>query len=328
MVDIGFRVTTRDTLTTPEYEFPEVFELARRAEEVGFDSVWAGDSLIERPRYEPLTVLSAIAAQTETVELGTACLLTPLRNPVRLAQTWTTLDNISDGRMLMGACMGTPQDLNRKQYEIMGVPHERRATVLEEGIEVMKDLWDDGHVTYTGEYFEYEDVSFSTGSERVPLEPVQDDPPVLVASNPGLHGKTDVVDPAVRRIVDVGDGWLTCCRADHPEEFERQYDAITSYAEDQGVDPDDIRVIYNLATNIGDSSEDARRSMRDYVSRYFPSYDPEVVDDMGPSGTADDIIDHIERFHELGADGFVFRFQASDRHEQMERFADEVLPSF
>lgn len=328
MVDIGFRVSTRETLTTPEYEFPHVFELAERAEEVGFDSVWAGDSLVERPRYEPLTILAAVAAMTDDVELGTACLLTPLWNPVRLAQTWTTLDNISDGRMLMGACMGTPQDLNRKQYDIVDVPHGRRATVLEEGIEVMKDLWDDGEMTYSGEYFEYEDVSFSTGSERVPLEPVQDDPPVIVASNPGLHDEPTVVDPAIRRIVDVADGWLTCCRADHPGEFEQQWNAIANYAEERGKDPDDIRVVYNLATHIGDTREGARREMQDYVTRYFPQYDPEVVDDMGPSGTADDVIDHVERFHELGVDSFVFRFEAEDRREQMERFADEVLPSF
>lgn len=328
MVDIGFRVSTREALTTPQYTFPEIFELAERAEEVGFDSVWAGDSLIERPRFEPLTVLAAVAAQTDTVELGTACLLTPLRNPVRLAQTWTTLDIISDGRMLMGACMGTPQALNREQYDIMGVPHSQRATVLEEGIEVMKELWTHGEVTYSGEYFEYDDVSFSTGNERTPLRPVQDDPPVLVASNPGLHDEPTVVDPAIRRIVDVGDGWLTCCRADHPGEFERQYNAVANYAEDQGKDPDDIRVVYNLATHIDDSRSEARDAMTEYVTRYFPQYDRDVVDDMGPSGTADDVIEHIERFHDLGVDSFVFRFEAEDRAEQMERFADEVLPSF
>lgn len=47
MVEIGFRVSTREALTTPQYKFPDIFELAVRAEEVGFDSVWAGDSLIE-----------------------------------------------------------------------------------------------------------------------------------------------------------------------------------------------------------------------------------------------------------------------------------------
>lgn len=330
MVNLGFRVSTRETLTTPAYEFPDVFDLAVRAEEVGFDSVWAGDSLIERPRFEPLTTLAAIAALTDEVELGTACMLTPLRNPVQFAQAWTTLDIISDGRMLLGACMGTPQELNRKQYELVGVPHEKRATALTEGIEVMRQLWRDGTVHYSGEYFDYddEDISFSTGIERVSFLPVQEMPPVLVASNPGLHGKTEVVHPAVRRIVDVADGWLTCCRADHPEEFEQQWDAITEYAEEQGREPDDIRVVYNLATHIGDSREEARREMKEFVSRYFPSYDPEVVDDMGPSGTADDVIEHIERFHELGVDDFVFRFEAEDRHEQMDRFAEEVLPSF
>lgn len=326
MVDIGFRVSTRETLTTPQYKFADVFDLAQRAESLGFDSVWAGDSLLDRPRFETLTTLGAIAALTDDVRLGTACMVTPLRNPIQFAQAWTTLDIISDGRMLLGACMGTPQD--HASYEAVGVPHDQRATVLTEGIEVMRQLWREGKVTYSGEHFQFEDISFESGSERVPFRPVQDDPPVIIASNPGLHGKPAVVDRAVKRIVDVGDGWLTCCRADQPEEFKQQWAAISDYAKEQGKDPDDIHVVYNLATHIADSHSEARTQMQDFVSRYFPRMNPEVVDDMGPSGTADDIIDHMERFLELGVDDFVFRFEAEDRYEQMDRFAEEVLPSF
>lgn len=326
MVDIGFRPSTRETLTTPGYAFQDVFELAQLAEEKGFDSVWAGDSLLDRPRFETLTTLAGYAALTEDVTLGTACMVTPLRNPIQFAQAWITLDIISDGRMLLGACMGTPQD--NRSYEAVGVPHKRRATVLTEGLEVMRALWRDGEVTYSGDYFEYEDIAFESGAELRPFEPVQDDPPVIIASNPSLHGNPSVVDKAVKRIVDVGDGWLTCCRADHPEEFEQQWAAIKDYAKEQGKDPDDIKVVYNLATHIADSRSEARTQMKEFVSRYFPRFDPEVVDDMGPTGTADDIIDHMERFLDLGVDDFVFRFEAEDRFEQMDKFADEVLPSF
>lgn len=327
-MQVGVNLNNREPLLTDEYTVADMVDLASGAESLGYDSVWIGDNLLERPRLEPLTSLAAMSSVTESVDLGTACMITPMRNPVQFAQAWATLDLLSDGRMLLGACMGTPTDLGKKQYETVGVPMERRATVLEEGIEVMKRLWDDGTVTYDGEYFQYEDVSFDTGNERFPLRPVQDDPPVYIASNPSVHGKDPVLDRAVRRIVDVGDGWLTCCRADHPGDYEQQWSAIADYADEQGVDPADVGTAYQVTLNVAETTEGAETQMHEYIADYYPAmYDPDGMADWGPMGTPAEVVEWFEEFHELGCETFVVRFGAYDQRTQLERFADEVLPA-
>jgi alkanesulfonate monooxygenase SsuD/methylene tetrahydromethanopterin reductase-like flavin-dependent oxidoreductase (luciferase family) len=324
---VGVNLNNREPLLTDEYTVGDMIDLSAEAEAHGYDSVWIGDNLLERPRLEPLTSLATMAGRTESVGLGTACMITPMRNPVQFAQAWATLDMLSDGRMLLGACMGTPTDLGGKQYETVGVPMRRRATVLEEGIEVMRQLWRDGTVTFDGDYFQYEDVSFDTGNERFPLRPVQDEPPVYVASNPSVHGKEPVQDKAVRRIVDVGDGWLTCCRADHPGDYEQQWNAIVEYADETGVDPDNVGTAYQVTLNVADTTEEAEEQMHEYIADYYPAmYDPDEMADWGPMGTPEEVAEWFETFNDLGCETFVVRFGAYDQRGQLERFADEILP--
>lgn len=326
MVKIGVNLNNRAPLLTHEFTVEDMFDLAEETETLGYDWVCVGDNLLQRPRLEPLTSLAVAATRTETIGLGTACMITPLRNPIQFAQAWATLDQISGGRMALGACMGQPGKLSRKQYEAVGVPFERRARVLEEGIEVMKALWRDGTVNYSGKYFEFEDVSFDTGNELIPFRPDQDDPPVWIASNPSQHGRDPVVEPAIRRIVDIGDGWLTCCRAAHPDEYEEQWNAIVSYAEDVGRDPDEIDTTYQFTTHIADSQEEADQKMMDYMGSYDVS--TKQLDEQGPRGSAENIIEWIETFNERGCENFILRFAAYDQLTQARRFAEEVLPAF
>src|SRR5574341_2601439 len=86
----------------------ELIETAVFAEQSGvFESVWVGDSLIHKPRLEAITMLAAVATQTKRVRLGTICLASfPVRHPVLLAIQWATLDQISQGRSLLGVCIG------------------------------------------------------------------------------------------------------------------------------------------------------------------------------------------------------------------------------
>ena len=78
-----------------------LFGLAGTVEQAGLDSVWVGDSLMAKPRMEPLSILSALAARTTRVRLGTAVLLPALRHPVLLAQSLATVDLISGGLSLI-----------------------------------------------------------------------------------------------------------------------------------------------------------------------------------------------------------------------------------
>src|ERR671925_867095 len=101
-LQIGYLLPTRERVMEGRPETGPLLELAVRAEALGFDSVWVGDSLLARPRHDPLTLLAAVAARTRKVELGTAVLLPALRNPVLLAQQVATLDRIAEGRVILG----------------------------------------------------------------------------------------------------------------------------------------------------------------------------------------------------------------------------------
>lgn len=331
MPKFGVNINNREPLLTEKYSVSDMVEMADATEELGYDSVWVGDNLLERPRIEPISLLSVVAGRTDRVKLGTACMITPLRNPVQFAQAWTSLDMLSDGRTILGACMGSFTPRSELQYEVVGVPPKKRATVLEEGLKIMKSLWNGEEVNFHGDYFDFEGVAFDTGREVTPFVPVQDEIPIHVVSNPGSYGKDAVIDRAVRRIVDIGGGWMTCCRADHPDEYEQQIDAIGSYANEQGKTIDDIDTSYQVTVHIADSQRAAEENMNEYLSFYYPSrHDPEESNlyDWGPIGTADDVIEWLENFSDLGCDHFVMRFGSFDQFDQLERFSEEVLPSF
>src|SRR5437879_13254507 len=100
--------------------------MAERAEAAGFDSVWIGDSLVARPRHEPLTLMAAIAARTRRVRIGTGVLLPALRNPVVLAHVVGTLDRVAEGRIILGVGIAGDLPAIRKGFAAAGVPWERR----------------------------------------------------------------------------------------------------------------------------------------------------------------------------------------------------------
>ena len=111
MPRVGYLLPTRERVMEGLPETASLLTLAERAESLGFDSVWAGDSLLARPRHDPLTLLAAVAARTRKVELGTAVLLPALRNPVVLAHQVATLDRISEGRLILGDALAVEQNL-------------------------------------------------------------------------------------------------------------------------------------------------------------------------------------------------------------------------
>src|SRR5262249_30863354 len=99
---IGYLLPAREQVMAGRPEAAPLIALAERAADLGFDSIGAGDSLLARPRHDPLTLLAAVGGRVPRVELGTAVLLPALRNPVVLAQQVATLDQISEGRVILG----------------------------------------------------------------------------------------------------------------------------------------------------------------------------------------------------------------------------------
>ncbi|MGK5558773.1 LLM class flavin-dependent oxidoreductase, partial [Actinomadura kijaniata] len=190
---IGYLLPTRDQTAAGEHAPERLVRQARRAEELGLDSVWAGDSPLTRPRADPLLLMAAVAQATERVTLGTAVLLPALRHPILLAHQLATLDRLSRGRLVAGMGGGFPHPATAAQFAALGVGFARRTGRLEESVEIMRRLWSGEAVTHRGEHFAFEDVRLAPPPWR------PQGPPVWLAGGGA---------PALRRVARLADGWL------------------------------------------------------------------------------------------------------------------------
>ena len=116
-------------------------DLAVDIEAAGFDSIWAGDSLLARPRPEPLTLLAGVAARTSRCTLGTAVLLPSLRNAEQLAQVAATLDAMSSGRFVLGIGAGPGTAGVERDHDLVGADFTHRASRSFAIVERMRQLW-------------------------------------------------------------------------------------------------------------------------------------------------------------------------------------------
>ena len=112
----GVNLNNREPLIAPDYDLAMLLDLSTVVEASGFDSVWLGDSLFSKPRYEPISLLAAISQRTSKVKLGTACMVSSTRNPLYLALEWATLDQLSGGRTILGTGMGNPEEGVRREF--------------------------------------------------------------------------------------------------------------------------------------------------------------------------------------------------------------------
>ncbi len=181
---------------------------ARRAEALGYDSLWVSDHVVIpytiRSRYpynatgdfplspetdflEPLTVMALVAGVTSKIRLGTSVLVLPHRHPVLTAKMLATIDHLAPGRVILGAGVGWMKE----EIELLGVKHERRGAWSDEAIRLMRACWTDARVRFKGEFFTVDDVG-------VRPTPAAGTIPIWI----GGH-----TERALKRVVTLGDGW-------------------------------------------------------------------------------------------------------------------------
>ena len=167
----------------PEVEravgWPELLDLARRAEDVGLDSLWVGDHLLyrfadgsTRGPWEAWSLLAALAASTSRVTIGPLVACTAFRNPALLAKEAATLDEISGGRFVLGLGAGW----NPVEFAAFGLPFDRRISRFEEAFTIIRSLLRDGAVDFVGQYYSARDC------ELVPRGPTPGGPALMIGS--------------------------------------------------------------------------------------------------------------------------------------------------
>lgn len=157
----------------------EVEARAIQAEQLGYDSVWVYDHLFHRFEghatvgfHECWTMLSALAAVTNRVELGTTVLCAGFRNPALLAKMATTLDTVASGRLILGIGAGWHEE----EFDAFGFPFDHRVSRFEEQLQILRPLLRQGEATFHGMYHDADHC------EILPRGPRKDGPPLLVAA--------------------------------------------------------------------------------------------------------------------------------------------------
>ena len=300
---VGYVLPTREQDLSGEHDPGRLVAQARRAEELGLDSVWAGESPVTRPRADPLLLMAAVAQATEQITLGTAVLLPAMRNPVLVAHQLATLDRLADGRLIAGMGGGFPGPATEAQFAAVGVDHARRLGRLEESVEVIRRLWTGAAVSHRGEHFAFEDVRLSPPPSRA------GGPPIWLAGG----------GPALRRVARLADGWLP-----YP------LDAATYAEEHATIRKATVRQVtpaLYATLCVDDDAEKARQRLQTSIERYYNAPLEFVAKIQAMfAGTPEGAAAWLDGYTGAGARHLVIRLAADDHDAALEELADRVLP--
>lgn len=309
----GVIVSAEDRATQTAKTVADVVGIARRVEALGFDAAWVGDSVLAKPRHEPLIALSAVAGATESLNLGTAVYLPPLRHPVHIAHQTATLDQLSGGRFCWGVGVGIGSAV-QEEYDELDIPYRRRGPMLDESLDVVTQLWTGDPVEYDGRFYSLDGASIGFQPTRTP--------PVYVASS-DFDLSEGFPEPIAERIGIHADGWLPGKLS--PEKYTTGIETVRGFLEDHGRNPKQLDAAYYLDVLIADSEKKAQEEAREFFTTYYPG-----LDDPGPFleksllGTPESVVEQIAAYEEAGVETFVTRFLSENQREQLNRYADLV----
>ncbi len=306
---------------------PEVLlETAEQADASGlFDSVWVGDNFLSKPRLEAIVTLSALAARTRRLKLGTICLASfPLRHPLPLAIQWASLDVLSGGRTILVVCNGGSASLGGQyvtELAASGVQSKERVGRLEEGIEILRRFFGPDPVTFHGRFYDFEEVN-------VLPKPVQARIPIGIAVNPQSDVDPVLEERILRRVARLADSWQT--DAILPEVFRRRWARIQEYAAEYGRADQVNDAQLHLMVNINDAPARAYDESVTFLDRYYGQgyIGAEGIELWLAYGPPEKVAEKIAVYIEAGYTTIVLRFTSLDQRGQLERCMSEVLPRF
>ena len=247
----------------------------------------------------------------------------PSRHPVLLAYQWASLDLLSNGRMIMGACMGVQEwaNLAKIEHVNMGITNAERGPRLEEGIVILRKLWTEDSVTFQGRFYSLQDAF-------VLPKPVQTPPPIWVIGNPHPDGPAHVFERNLRRVARLGDGWMTTSFP--PQRFGDLRQHICGYAKEYGRSFDELPCALYYNININEDREAAIEESTRFLDEYYtPRKHPrEYVEGWVACGAPQQCIEQLQGFIDAGATDILLRFPSWDQKGQFKRCVEEVLPHF
>ncbi|MGC1808399.1 MAG: LLM class flavin-dependent oxidoreductase [Candidatus Binataceae bacterium] len=280
-------------------------EFAPKAETLGYDSLWVQEQMIgDISALEPVTLLTYVAALTSRVRLGTAVLLTVIRNPVELAKTLSTLDQLSQGRLILGVGIGGPTT----PHEIFGVPRERRPRRFLEGLQVLKSLWTEPKASVSGDFWKFENVAMEPKPMQKPRPPIW------------FGARTEL---ALKRAVRHADGWMGPGSSSSAE-FIQHMQWLGRLLDDAGRDPKTFSISKRVYIAVDDDRARAERRLREWFGARY--HDSDMAPRVSIYGSRAECIDKLKALVRAGAQHLLLD-PVFDHMEHLELLARDVIPN-
>ncbi|MCH8283169.1 MAG: LLM class F420-dependent oxidoreductase [Chloroflexi bacterium] len=294
----------------PDLHRELVLAVAEQAEALGFDSVWVGDHLAlpkhpqrpypysqdpnfipsDSPLLDPISTIAFVAGRTRRVKLGFGVLVAPYRHPLVAAKLLSTIDVLSEGRLILGVGVGwMPEEFAATQADF-----DRRGAATDEWIRFVREAWSADYPEFEGEFYRISGMS-------VLPKPVQSRVPIWIGGN---------TNAALRRAVALGDGW---------DALHALPDALAPRLDE----------LWRLCDRAGRRREEMTVCVRGgpLSLKERPDTDP---DRQPLSGTPEQVTETLRAYRDLGVGHVVIGTDRRDRRGalgSMERFAREIMPT-
>ena len=275
----------------------------QKAEALGYDSLWVQEQIVgDVPILEPVTLLTYVAALTSRVRLGTSVMLTVLRNPVQLAKSLSSLDQMSQGRLAVGVGIG-----GHVPESIFGYPSEHRVRRFVEGLQVMKALWTESKATVTGTYWQFKDVSMEPKPVQKPY------PPIWFGARQA---------PALKRAVQHGDGWMGA-GSSSTADFVQQYGQLQRFLEEAKRDPATFAISKRVYLAVDNDRNRAAQRLRTWFGVRYKNAD--MASRVAVWGSKAECLDRLGELVKAGAQHLMLN-PVFDEMAHVELLAREIMP--
>lgn len=287
----------------------ELIELVELVDRCGYDSLWVGDHIsFAIPILDPLLQLAQAAVASRRLLLGTNVYLLPLRHAGPVAKQVSTLDHLTEGRLIFGVGVGGEFP---REYQLAGVPIGERGARLSEGIRVLRKLWSGETVAHDGAFYSFPDLSMQPPARQ------QGGPPIWCGGrSPG----------ALKRTGRLADGWMSYVVT--PDMYRDSLATIAAAAEAANRPLDRFGTGHLLFTRLDDTYEQALDAATETLSVRYAMDFRKAAQRYAALGPPARIAERIREFHAAGVRHLVLDLVGpyEQRDIQLERVAAEVLP--
>ena len=299
---------TQFAVSIPQHVPDGTFDPARlrdyliRAESLGFHSAWTQESVLSSaPGLAPLELMAFAAACTQRLRLGCAVFVSPLHHPLHLAQSISTLDQLSRGRVEVGIAIGG----GGKTFSAFDVDPANRVARFTEGLQLMKACWTEPHITFTGRFWQIDRASQEPKPFQKPY------PPLWIG---GSH------PAAVRRALRYGNGFFGAGRSTTAQ-FAQQVQILRAALAESAQDLSAFQIAKRVYIAIDD---DVTRTNARVDAELKRIYGVSGLTDIAVYGTPSDCIAGLREVADAGAD-LIQLHLLFENTEQLERLATEVV---